>query len=365
MPQISNEELKDFCQYLPCSSNYGYPNGALYKQQYDKTMKERRDSLESMLSPSINRKNDTVILMTVNYGFSWLFSNWVCSLEHNLNENEIQNIKSKTIVVVTDEKSEKLVNSMGFMTHFPVWLGPNILSNIEEDASDFFGERSHTEINMLTIMLMNDLMQLNYNVLVQDVDIVWNKNPINYLLHNVVADISMSFDGRGDKRGPGNSGFIFLKNNCVTKVFAKTLCNARSQIYYDGSDQMMWNRLINDTFFRQLHFETLDEKLFANGHVINLVHGGALHSDHFVFHASWVHDSFDKIEKFMNTKHFYYLPELCSYHDENMILDISKRIPKKEDIESGRIQKQEDKFVKLGLFKNETKTGTKRKIYQW
>ena len=342
VPQISNDSLTHFCGPNGYDCSEKYAEGILYRARYIDTMQQRREDLESMLSSSMIKENDAVILMSVNFGFSWLFANWACSLEHNLKKNQIEEIKQRTIVLVTDERAQKVVNSMGFMTHYPNWLGTELLSQITEDGAHSFGIGSHIEINALSIALLNDLIQLNYSVLMQDVDLVWKRDPINYLMTSAAADLSMSSDGRSDEKGPGNSGFLFLRSNCKTKVFAETLWNARSQI--DGSsDQLFWNTLLDDRVFRQMHFTILDEQLFANGHSITLARGGTLHSEHFIFHASWTRDIFDKIEKFWNTQHFYYTPQLCAYYDERMIVDVSKRKVNNRE--------QEDKFLQLGLFK--------------
>ena len=199
---------------------------------------------------------------------------------------------------------------------------------------------------------INDLVHLNRTVLLQDVDVVWNRDPVDYLLREINADLAMSYDGRDDEMGPGNSGFLFMRSNCVTKLFAATLWKARSHIP-GTQDQIFWNALAKEELFQPMQFEILDERLFVNGHSINLDRGETradMDPGHFMFHASWAYDGFDKIEKFFNIGHFYYAPEHCAYHDASMIVNLVDR----EQERLARMHEQEAKFLELGYFKNGT-----------
>ena len=66
--------------------------------------------------------------MVFNYGYSWLFYNFLCSLEYN---DLFESLINRTIIVTTDMASKKLVDSATnnlFHTHYPEWLGDKILS---------------------------------------------------------------------------------------------------------------------------------------------------------------------------------------------------------------------------------------------
>ena len=85
--------------------------------------------------------------------------------------------------------------------------------------------RNIGRIDRITIMckakflIMNDLIQMGYNVVNQDMDVVWRSDPRVWLLQQHerrvhYMDIEMMFDGRMDYLGPGNAGFYVVFSNC-------------------------------------------------------------------------------------------------------------------------------------------------------
>jgi hypothetical protein len=62
----------------------------------------------------------------------------------------------------------------------------------------------------MKLLVQNDLVSMGYNYIVQDIDTVWRSDPRIWLLKNRQRgfryDIEISYDGRKDEMGPGNSG---------------------------------------------------------------------------------------------------------------------------------------------------------------
>ena len=172
----------------------------------------------------------------------------------------------------------------------------------------------------------------------------------------------MAYSGRNDEHGPGNSGFFFIKSNCKTRLLVQSMRQLVLTTLSGGiDDQMLWNALINDKRFRQIHFEILPTRYFINGHQLNLdpsFNRFRLDQidpkyEHFVFHASWTWDQFDKIEKYYNMGHYYFTRDRCPlYFNEDLLPNLSLRKPN-ENVKNRQLQrKQETKFLQLGLFKN-------------
>ena len=167
----------------------------------------------------------------------------------------------------------------------------------------------------------------------------------------------MTVDGRVDNRGPGNSGFFIIRSNCKTRVFMDTMVSLISLVLVGRSDQILWNILIDEKVFRQLHFETLSTQLFISGFQVNIkkeTKRDNLPKDHFMVHASWTTDQFDKVEKFFNIDHWYFSKEKCNkYYDWNLLPDMAERKWHIRD----KTQPQEAKLKKLNLVRD-TSNGT-------
>ena len=133
-----------------------------------------------------------------------------------------------------------------------------------------------------------------------------------------------------------------------------TMINLIGLIMAGRSDQMLWNSLIQEKQFRMMHYELLTTKLFISGFQVNIAHGTKRHQlpeNHFIVHASWTTDQWDKIEKFYNIEHWYYTQEKCpKWYDFEMLPDLAERKWHIRD----KTQPQEQKFKKLGLFRDST-----------
>ena len=87
------------------------------------------------------------------------------------------------------------------------------------------------------------------------------------------------------------------------KMFMNTMINLIGLIMTGRSDQMLWNTLLQEKAFRMVNFETLTTDHFISGFQVNLARKtkrADLPEDHFIVHASWTTDQWDKIEKFYN-----------------------------------------------------------------
>ena len=72
---------------------------------------------------------------------------------------------------------------------------------------------------------------------------------------------------------------------------------------------------------------------------------------HFIVHAGWTTDQWDKIEKFYNIDHWYFTQEKCPKHyDFDILPDLAERKWHIRD----KTQEQEQKFKSLGLFRDST-----------
>ena len=157
---------------------------------YDETLQSRRREIQSLLSHiDPQNKNIPILLIVLNYGYSYLFLNWVCGVEYN-GISAPNDIRQHTLVVTTDLKAKQLVESKGFIAYYPQWLG-KLVKRIDSKASARFANGPHRWTVSMQIATLNDLIQLGYDVILQDSDIVWNKNPTPYLTRIQMRSIDL------------------------------------------------------------------------------------------------------------------------------------------------------------------------------
>eukprot|EP01084_Bolivina_argentea_P194651 334010_1 len=286
-----------------CISADPHKVAKLWKIRYNDNKQQRIDDLYKLL-----KHIKTVNVMVVNSGFSYLFLNWVCSVTNNLSPTEYKYIFRHTLLIITNHKIAEQINglNLGFMVHEPIWLGPYILEKMMTDKpSDAFATDSFKYLVTLQVMICKDLIEMNKNVLIQDVDIIWKENVFQYIYDEYMhenIDILMQYDARYDIFGPGNSGFLFIKSNCLTKIFMESMIDYISVILHGNHDQVLWNFLLHWKPFRQINFKLFDEDLFLNGYKVN-IHGGhdedlfeewfeyklniENRNKYYMFHASW------------------------------------------------------------------------------
>eukprot|EP01084_Bolivina_argentea_P310594 537497_1 len=285
------------------------------KREYD-TRIRRRQELKHIISTKLSLKHDesSITLMTLNSGYIYLFLNWLCGL-HLLGIAD--DIRLTTIVIATDEKTELLARKVGFEVVRGDWLK----IKIDETAAKEFALGAHRWVVCLQIVYSFDLIDMGYNIIQQDVDVVWFRDVRKYF-ENTYNDIEMVCDGRLDWGGPGNSGFIHIRSNCKTKVYMETL------IYYIGlvisgrSDQRVWNLFLTSYDFRQMLFEMVPPDMFVGGDLWgNGRKKGDRLSDHIWFlHASWTADHTEKITKFKQVD-AWFLNHSCPFYNRDMIPD--------------------------------------------
>ncbi|ETO19317.1 hypothetical protein RFI_17913, partial [Reticulomyxa filosa] len=188
-------------------------------------------------------------------------------------------------------------------------------------AAPRFALGPHRWTVTLQILYARDLVELGYNVLVQDTDVVWLRDVRKYFSDSY-NDVEMSCDGRLDDVGPGNSGFIFVRSSCKTQVFMNTLVEYIGLVITGRSDQRHWNMFLREYDFRQLNFFLLPPDQFVSGyqwgdhsptHKIS-------NTTFWVAHASWTTFHFEKINKFKTLLLWFFNHTLCPAHFDPLLL---------------------------------------------
>jgi hypothetical protein len=92
---------------------------------------------------------------------------------------------------------------------------------------------------VLCVQLVNEL---GYDLLFQDVDVIWYKNPFDYFKtgHAKNFDIYFQDDGNRQERfAPysANSGFYFARSNDRTKLLFRSILNSGDLVFASRSHQ--------------------------------------------------------------------------------------------------------------------------------
>jgi Nucleotide-diphospho-sugar transferase len=94
---------------------------------------------------------------------------------------------------------------------------------------------------------------LGYDLLFQDLDLVWYKDPIQYFLkHKDMAKFDMFFQYDGDHHPirfapwAANTGFYFVKHNQRTAHFFDVFVRMGDYILFDKSHQAAFSTLANE-----------------------------------------------------------------------------------------------------------------------
>jgi hypothetical protein len=86
---------------------------------------------------------------------------------------------STVLVFATDLETKELVERLG-MT---VFYHKTIFQHLPSDASDTFGDQTFSDMMKAKVMCLQMFSLLGYDLLFQDADVVWFKEPLPYF-HN-------------------------------------------------------------------------------------------------------------------------------------------------------------------------------------
>ncbi len=116
-----------------------------------------------------------------------------------------------------------------------------------------YGDEAFTGMmyaKVLSVLLVNSL---GYDVLFQDLDVVWYKHPLDFFGGEIKAyadrDIILQDDGsRSPRFSPSfaNSGFYFVRNNARTRYLFVSMLYSMGLVLESGSHQKVLIALMNE-----------------------------------------------------------------------------------------------------------------------
>ena len=268
------------------------------RQCWELHKKERRHRLFELLKG--HHKENLVLVMTLNRGHSELLFNWIRSCDRHGIE-----VRPWTVVFALDSDTATTLEQLGFAVH----CDAASYGDPPAEAARQFGAPNFARMMFPKTAIVQDVLALGYDVLFQDVDLVWKRDPLPYLLDPSLAELDAQFmyDGPHRVYGPlhANSGFFLLRNTAPSRGFWDLVFENFDKVLHYGSQQRVVNCVLLNRFFTDLKLGILPEQEFANGHLFSSTDARALPENPYVIHCSWTKNVEHKIEKLRNAGLWY------------------------------------------------------------
>jgi len=285
-------------QFLPPAKKDHQESWQMLSQYY-KHFEAATDVLKPLVQ-KVATKHKTVTIMVSNFGQSELLANFVCSAKSRNMD------LSSVLVFATDLETKELAESLGLTAFYDKWN----FEAIPSEAANRYGDRLFTLMMMAKVMCVHMVSSLGYNILFQDVDMVWYKNPIPFFEEKgKLQGFDMMFQDDGGHSGrylpySANSGFYYVRNNPRTVHFFSALLNSVDLVLKTDSHQQALIAVMNEhvsLFGLKVKVFSRDTDEFPGGwhyhqktgkYVRRMLSGTA---DPYIFHMSWTMNKDNKL----------------------------------------------------------------------
>jgi Nucleotide-diphospho-sugar transferase len=149
-----------------------------YLQNLDRVLKELKPFLKDVMGKANamskgngNRSKNTLVVLVCNKGQAPLFRNFVCNARaKNLDLSHL-------VMFATDQETLKMCQDLGIAA----WYEDSIFGGLPETAARVYGDRTFTKMMLAKVYCVHLVLSCGYNVVFQDVDVIWYKNPLPFL----------------------------------------------------------------------------------------------------------------------------------------------------------------------------------------
>jgi Nucleotide-diphospho-sugar transferase len=258
-----------------------------------------------------------VTVMVCNRGQSTLLFNFACSAR-------AANIDTSTVLLfATDEATAKLGRDL----HLNVFEVQDSFGPLPVNAARAYGDQDFAQMMLAKIYCVQLVNHLGYDVLFQDVDVVWQRNPLELFERELLLgghDVLAQDDGsRAIRFSPYavNTGFYYIRHNQRTENFLSALVRSGDCVMEDGSHQSVMIALLREHASRH----GLKVKVFDRDSDQGRLLPGGFHFHRrfdlmraimngtnvpFVFHMSWTINHNVK-RRFFDQLGYWYISPTC------------------------------------------------------
>ncbi len=292
-----------------------------YFQNFDSVIEELKPIAEKMAV------KNTIIVMTCNMGQSELLMNFVCNAKAK--GLDVSNV----LVFPTDQETKDLAEGLGLST----FHDERNFGHLPKGEARHYADKTFTAMMFAKVSCVQMINHLGYDLLFQDVDVVWNKNPLDFFHDpdNKLYGFDMYFqdDGAHSRRyAPysANSGFYYVRNNYETRYLFVSLLYAGDLILTSNSHQQPLIQLMAEHSSQfGLKVKVLDREMNefpggwhfnsrkTRGYMKKLAKGEV---DNYIFHMSWTNNKQNKLKYFEQMGEWYLRTDVCYQKTKDAIL---------------------------------------------
>jgi Nucleotide-diphospho-sugar transferase len=233
-----------------------------------------REDVLQQLRPIAERVavNNTIIVLVCNLGQSELLLNFLCSSLR-------RGIELKGIVVfATDQETFDLITALND-PHVGVFFDEVNFGDMPKHAARRYADATFMRMMMAKVFCVQMISTLGYDLLFQDVDVIWYQNPLSYF-HNPRADdahFDVYFQDDGNHAlfyAPysANTGFYYVRNNERTQYFFNAFLMAGDLIIMTKSHQIPLVALLQEhasMYALRVKIFSRDSDTFPGGHAFH------------------------------------------------------------------------------------------------
>ena len=245
----------------------------------------------------------------------------------NARAKGFENLLSEILLFATDQATHDLATMMGITS---IYID-SVFSEMPEDAAGHYLDKNFRKMMIAKVYCIHMVSMLGYDILFQDVDVVWYQNPLTWF-HNTSNphyDFDMYFQDDGNHGlfyAPysANTGFYYVRNNERTQHFFNSFLMIGDRVIASGSHQIPLISLLSEyASLYGLRVKTWERNQieFPGGYnfhqrkhknfMKDLMSGGTGSAkDTYIFHMSWTNSKFNKI-KFLQQMGEWYLEDTC------------------------------------------------------
>eukprot|EP00038_Savillea_parva_P001016 m.100773 g.100773 ORF g.100773 m.100773 type:complete len:656 (+) comp10360_c0_seq2:277-2244(+) len=271
----------------------------------------------------VQENPEPIVVMVANDGHLGLLFNWACSLRASGID------MPKHVVFVTSASTRDFLRDMGFLAYYHTKLG-----TYPQHASAKYSDMAFGQMMLLKQIAVSLALESGYDVLFQDIDITWTKNPLPELLEaSKYYEVQFQDDGARNARYQpwyANTGFFYMRSTFVARDFWDRVTQQMPS--YPQSNQVVLNWVMEGFESRghpvsqeELAVRILPQDEYVSGNGVDLpgarnpgqatVHQTVrpLSPTVKVVHFCWTHNITYKIDKMKGYKSLY-VTEAC-IHD--------------------------------------------------
>ena len=136
------------------------------------------DQIRPLARTTVHSSSNTIIVMVCNWGHVELVLNWLCGARARGLTASLRH----TLIWATDAKTRDTLTAAGLTVVY--------MDNMEmpERAAGHYADATFGKMMLAKVWCVQQLVWLGYNVLFQDADVMWYKDPLEYWVAATAGD---------------------------------------------------------------------------------------------------------------------------------------------------------------------------------